>query len=115
MKSPFVADKWEPVGEMTRIHFDTDRGGVYVLVGPDGPGRAKIRVEEEELAKAATPGECPVTTYTRPEMDEAVNRFGTGLMLSILRYIRKSCPAVKEWVIARHTGANPDSRRVMEV
>jgi len=91
----------------TVVHFWTERGGVFVLVTPQGEGRAKIRVEDDGVALAAGPDEDSSVTYARPEAKAAVNRYGTGVMLGILRWIRKYTPNVREWVVERKSGANP--------
>lgn len=99
----------------TVVHFWTERGGVFVLVTPQGEGRAKIRVEDDTVALAAQGDEDSSVTYARPEAKAAVNRFGTGVMLGIMRWVRERTPSVREWIVERKSGANPGRRAVVEV
>ena len=80
-------------GAFTR--FFTDRGNVVVIVRPQGED-AEVEVYEEQAVLSGydkTDGEFAVSTLACA----ARNRFGPGLMLRILRAVKKANPWVRTW------------------
>ena len=89
------------------VRYDTPKGAVVVAIKELGPGVAELSVYELEAAihgSASLEGLC------------ARNRFGTGLILRILRSVKAATPNIRQWVFDRNGGANPTRpRRAMEV
>ncbi len=78
------------------MRFITDRGTVFVKADLLGQGRACLSVYERSVAE---------TCHAEGAASWATNRFGTGLMLRILRWVKAVNPDIHAWVYERLTGA----------
>lgn len=80
-------------GAFTR--FFTPRGNVIVIVRPDGED-AVLEVYEEKACLSAN-GKTDADFGSSEQVKAARNRFGTGLMLKILRHVSDANPWIKTW------------------
>lgn len=94
--------------------FVVDEGTVWVLVEPIGEGAASLAVYEMAAALAHL-NRTDEDAQRLPEVEAARNKFGTGLMLRILREVRDSMPEVKVWEWERKSGANIGRHAVRSV
>jgi hypothetical protein len=78
------------------MRFITDRGTVFVKADLLGQGQACLSVYERAVAE---------TWHGEGEAAWATNRFGTGLMLRIMRWVKAVNPDINTWVYERLTGA----------
>jgi hypothetical protein len=98
------------------LGFATERGAVWAVIDPIGDTAANVAVYEEKAALAAWRDPSVIErTGDSPEMAAARNRFGTGIIKSILRGVRETMPQVKEWTYKRVTGVGGSERRVRRV
>jgi len=91
------------------MRFPTRLGTIWVRVIKEDHDVASVTVMEQDSAMAAawmSDGEA----YALPVVQEQRNRFGTGLMLKILRAVRDSMPSVVTWAYERKSGINPGIR-----
>lgn len=102
-----------PFAEGTAWKFPTERGTVWALVRPKGRGRASLDIYEQETALAAHRNpRVIVERGESPEEVSARNRFGTGIMLRICRFLKSEYAWVREWTYERVSGSNPGRQKV---
>lgn len=85
--------------------FDTGLGVVWAVVYPGRAASATVAVYEDAAARASV-GLDDDEAMERGEAVAARNRFGTGVMLRVLRAVRDATPSVRRWFYERKSGAN---------